>query len=106
MPIDCHKQFPQSILSKLASHRRNLYNKRPFSKFKGGRLFEGGHLLNNFIFRVGAYSRVDAYSRGALIRSNTVSDMTVLAVISSVSKIKNTFGYINFHAGPNVFDEL
>ena len=55
---------------------------------------------------MGAYSRVDAYSRGALIRSNTVSDMTVLAVISSVSKIKNTFGYINFHAGPNVFDEL
>ena len=38
-------------------------NKRPFSKFKGERLFEsgllseGGRLLNNFTFRVGAYPR-------------------------------------------------
>ena len=44
-------------------------NKRPFSKFKGGCLFEGGRLLDNFTFRVVAYSRVGAYSRGALIRS-------------------------------------
>ena len=50
-------------------------NKRPFLKFKdgrlfeGGRLFKGGRLLDNFTFRKGADSRVGAYSRDALIRS-------------------------------------
>ena len=49
--------------------------KRPFPKFKGGRLFDGGRLSNNFTFRMGAYSRVGAYLRGALIRSITVIEM-------------------------------
>ena len=40
--------------------------------FEGGHLFQGGRLLNNVTFWVGAYSRVDAYSKGALIRSITV----------------------------------
>ena len=53
-------------------------NKHPFSKFKGGRSFEGGRLfesgriLNNFTYKMGAYSMVGAYSRDALIRGITV----------------------------------
>ena len=30
-------------------------NKNPFAKFKDGRSFEGGRLLNNFTFTVGAF---------------------------------------------------
>ena len=43
--------------------------------FEGGRLFEAkirGHLFNNPVSRVDAYSRVGAYSRVALNRSITV----------------------------------
>ena len=41
----------------------------------GGRLFEGGRLLNFSAFRMGAYSRWALIRGWALIRINTVSDL-------------------------------
>ena len=54
-----------------------------FRGLNGGHLFEGlalirgGRLIDNLVYRVGAYARVGAYSREALSRSITVSVFVV-----------------------------
>ena len=51
--------------------------------FKDGPIFKAkilGYLLNNPVSRVSAYSRVGAYSRGALDRSITVVTKTLLSL--------------------------